>query len=69
MTLSRHFDIAMMLGFDWYPVETLYGHDTSYSTGRTAVNGRNAYTWADANAAVNQPQYVPSLLIGVSWGQ
>jgi hypothetical protein len=67
--LSPHWGIGLSLGFDWYPSATLYGHDTSYSTSGTIVNGRAGYTWTDANAAVNQPQYVPSLLIGVSWGQ
>jgi hypothetical protein len=66
-TLSRHFDIAMMLGFDWFPVETLYGHDTSYSSNGTAVNPTDQYTWTQANEAINQPQFVPSLLLGVSW--
>jgi hypothetical protein len=67
--LSPHWGIALSAGFDWYPSATLYGHDTSYSTNGTIVNGRNAYAWSDANAAVNQPQYVPSILIGVSWRQ
>ena len=67
--LSAHWGMAVSAGFDWYPSTTLYGHDTSYSTSGTVVNGNNAYTWADANAAVNQPQYVPSILIGVSWRQ
>jgi hypothetical protein len=67
--LSPHWGIAISAGFDWYPSATLYGHDTSYSTNGTIINGNNAYTWVDANAAVNQPQYVPSILIGVSWRQ
>jgi len=67
LPLSRHWGIALSVGFDWYPSATLYGHDTSYSTAGTIVNGRNAYTWADANAAVNQPQFVPSILIGAAW--
>jgi hypothetical protein len=67
--LSPHWGIALSAGFDWYPSATLYGHDTSYSTGGTTVNGKHAYTWSDANAAVNQPQYVPSILIGASWKQ
>jgi hypothetical protein len=67
--LSPHWGIALSAGFDWYPWATLYGHDTSYSTSGVTVNGRNGYAWTDANAAVNQPQYVPSILIGVSWRQ
>jgi len=67
--LSDHWGMAVSAGFDWYPSATLYGHDTSYSTSGTIVNGRSPYTWSDANAAVNQPQYVPSILIGVSWRQ
>jgi hypothetical protein len=67
--LSRHWGIALSAGFDWYPSATLYGHDTSYASDGTIVNGRNNYTWASANAAVNQPQFVPSILIGVAWRQ
>ena len=67
--LSPHWGIGISAGFDWYPSATLYGHDTSYSTGGLTVNGRSGYTLSDANAAVNQPQYVPSILIGVSWKQ
>jgi hypothetical protein len=67
--LSRHWGIAVSAGFDWYPSATLYGHDTSYASDGTIVNGRNNYTWASANAAVNQPQFVPSILIGVAWHQ
>jgi hypothetical protein len=67
--LSPHWGLAVSVGFDWYPAASLYGHDTSYSTGGTIVNGKHAYTWADANAAVNQPEFVPSLMIGVSWTQ
>jgi hypothetical protein len=33
------------------------------------VNGRANYTWASANEAVNQPQFVPSILVGVAWRQ
>jgi len=67
--LSPHWGIALSIGFDWYPSATLYGHDTSYSANGTVMNGKNAYTWTDANSAVNQPQYVPSILIGASWGE
>jgi hypothetical protein len=67
--VSRHWGIAISAGFDWYPSATLYGHDTSYSTGGAIVNGKHTYAWGDANAAVNQPQYVPSILVGVSWRQ
>jgi len=65
--LSRHWGLALSAGFDWYPSSTLYGHDTSYSSNGTIVNGRNDYTWTNADAAIGQPRFVPSILIGVSW--
>jgi hypothetical protein len=67
--VSRHWGIALSAGFDWYPSATLYGHDTSYASSGTIVNGRANYTWASANEAVNQPQFVPSILVGVAWRQ
>jgi hypothetical protein len=64
---SRHWGLALSAGFDWYPSSTLYGHDTTYSSGGTIVNGRNNYTWTTADAAVHQPRFVPSILVGVNW--
>jgi hypothetical protein len=64
---SSHWGLGMSLGFDWYPSSTLYGHDTTYASSGTIINGRNAYTWANADAAVGQPRFVPTVLIGVNW--
>ena len=45
---------------------SLYGHDASY-TSNNVNNGREDFTWSDADAAVNQPWLLPSLLVGMSW--
>lgn len=67
LPLSPRWCLAFSVGLDWFPVVTLYGHDTSYSSNGEIVNGRNGYTWADASAAVNRWSFLPSLLVGATW--
>jgi hypothetical protein len=45
-----------------------YGHDTSYSPDGVTVNGKHDYTYNDADAAINQPKFLPSLMVGISVG-
>ncbi|HVP65986.1 MAG TPA: hypothetical protein VMT17_01860 [Anaeromyxobacteraceae bacterium] len=67
--ISRHWSAGVSLGLDWYPVITFYGHDTTYSSTGYSVNPKAGYDFQAAYAAINQPHWVPSLLIGVSWNQ
>jgi len=71
LPVNKKLSLTAAIGLDWFPTQTLYGHDASYSSGnvnngRTDGNGV-PYTWADADRAVNQPWLLPSLLLGVSW--
>ena len=52
-------------GFDWYANAALSGHDSSYSPDGTSVSPVGDYTWQDANDAIHQPRFAPSVLIGM----
>lgn len=64
--------ISFQAGFDHYPAWTLTGHDATYSSSGSSVNARNnnaGYTYVsrDADRAINQPKFVPSVLLGVTY--
>ena len=65
--ISRNVSFVMSGGLDWYLSSTLTGHDTSYSPDGESVNGRNDYTFTDADEAVNQPKLHPVGMIGISY--
>ncbi len=64
--VGKRLSVTAALGLDWFPRQKLYGHDASY-TSNNVNNGREDFTWSDADAAVNQPWLLPSLLVGMSW--
>lgn len=71
LPINKKLSLTAAAGLDWFPTQTLYGHDASYSSdnvndGRTDGNGV-PYTWSSADRAVNQPWLLPNLLVGVSW--
>ncbi|MBK9515880.1 MAG: hypothetical protein IPO09_00750 [Anaeromyxobacter sp.] len=68
LAVNRRWSLTASLGLDWFPTQTVYGHDASYSS-NNVNNGRENFTWSDADRAVNQPWLLPSLLVGVSWRQ
>lgn len=65
--LNPRWSLAGAVGLDWFPRTKIYSHDTSYSSTGYIVNQHHAYGFGDADAAINQPKLVPSLLVGVSW--
>jgi hypothetical protein len=65
--MSAKIDLVLTAGLDYYKKSTLTGHDTSYSPNGETVNGRKDYTYADADKAIKQPQFVPRILIGVNY--
>jgi hypothetical protein len=72
LAMSRDWSLTVSVGFDHYPSWSLTGHDATYASSGTIVNGRDngagySYTTADADRAVNQPRFVPSVLLGVTW--
>jgi hypothetical protein len=66
--MSRIVSLTVSAGLDYFFAGTLYGHDTSYSPGGETVNGKHEYTFSDADAAINQPKWQPSLLLGITVG-
>lgn len=66
MPLTRKMYLVVAAGLNYFPPATLIGHDTSYSPNGEIVNGREDYTYRDADAAINQPRLEGTFLIGLS---
>ncbi len=67
-------NLEVNAGFDYFLPNTITGHDTSYSPDDENINGRNdnqngdiPFTFADADEAINQPKYMPQLMIGINY--
>jgi len=65
--MGKNVDFTVGVGFDEYFANTLQGHDTSYSPDGETVNGHHQYTYDDADAAINQPKFQPTAMIGISY--
>lgn len=68
LSLSQNLYLLFSAGADYYFSSELYGHDTSYSANGEIINGRNNYTFDDADNAINQPKLQPRLMIGMNYG-
>jgi hypothetical protein len=66
--MSKKVNFTVEAGFDYYFSSTLYGHDTSYSPDGVTVNGNHDYTYQDADTAINQPKFLPSVMLGITVG-
>lgn len=62
---NLHLVLSAML--DYYFDSGLSGHDTTYNPHGSDVNPRSGYTYSDADAAINQPELVPRLMVGVNY--
>jgi hypothetical protein len=72
--INEKLNFEVNLGFDYFLKNTLVGHDTSYRVDNENINPRNdnendnnAFTFEDADKAVNQPEYMPHISIGVNY--
>ena len=65
--ISDKMDLVFTTGVDYFSKSILNGHDTSYSPNGETVNGRNDYTFKDADKAINQPEFVPKFMLGMSY--
>lgn len=72
--INEKLNLEVNLGFDYFLNNTLKGHDTSYSPDDENINPRDdnqngnvEFTFEDADDAVNQPKYMPHLMIGVNY--
>jgi hypothetical protein len=59
-------EFMLTAGLDYYFSTTLEGHDTAYGPDGLVVNGRENFTFTEADAAVNQPKLQPIALVGIS---
>jgi hypothetical protein len=60
-------DFVLSGGADYYFEGSLQGHDTAYSPDGEHVNSRADYTFSDAQEAINQPNVIFRLMMGVSY--
>lgn len=65
--MGRNVDLVISVGADYFFPATLSGHDTSYGPDGEDVNPREGYDYDSADAAVNQPKFQPSILVGVGY--
>ncbi len=65
--MSPRFDLVFHLGIDYYFESTLTGHDTRYSPDGDDSNGRDGYTYDDADNAIAQPKIEPRLMLGFAY--
>jgi hypothetical protein len=70
--MNKKWDISFALGLDYFFDNTLTGHDTSYSPDGDDINSRNdnqngnvPFTYDDADEAINQPQFMPRIMVGL----
>ncbi|MCW8802991.1 MAG: hypothetical protein OQK57_01240 [Ignavibacteriaceae bacterium] len=66
--INQNLSFIISGAFDYFFDSEIGGHDTFYSPDGTDINGRNDYTYDDANQAINQPNYVVRLMVGLSFG-
>jgi len=60
-------EMLLSAGVDYYLDGEIFGHDTGYLPDGTDINGRDDYTYEDAENAVNGAGIEPRLLLGVRW--
>jgi hypothetical protein len=66
--MASRVGFTVKLGLEHYFASTLYGHDTTYGPDGVTISGRNNYTYADADEAINQPKFNIVGMLGVSFG-
>jgi len=73
--MTQNLNLVLAYGLDFYIPGTLTGHDTSYSPDNDNVNPARDnqnndvyFIYKDANRAIRQPEFMPHLMLGVSFG-
>lgn len=65
--MSPRVDLVLHLGADYYFESVLTGHDTQYSPDGDNTNGRDGYTYEDADNAIDQPKFEPRVMLGFAY--
>ena len=65
--LSPLVDMVVSVGADYYFRSTLSGHDTYYRPDGNDTHPIADYTYADADKAINQPDVLTRLMVGLAY--
>jgi len=65
--MGRSGMLVVGAGVDYFFESALRGHDTAYTPSGDDSNPRRGYTFEDADAAIDQPRWVPRLMVGYSY--
>jgi hypothetical protein len=65
--LSRVVDMVLSIGADYYFRSTLSGHDTYYRPDGNDTHPIADYTYAEADEAINQPDMLTRLMVGLAY--
>lgn len=72
--MVKNIEFVVEYGLDFYLPATLTGHDTSYSPDNDNVNAQNdnqnenvPFKYKDADKAINQPKFMPHIMIGLNF--
>jgi hypothetical protein len=65
--LGSNLDLVITAGADYYFSGTISGHDTAYSPDGENINPREDYTYEDADNSVNQPKFLPRVMVGFNY--
>lgn len=66
--ISQNLSFVISGAFDYFFDSEIGGHDTFYNPDGTDISGRLDYTYEDADEAIDQPNYVIRLMVGLSFG-
>lgn len=72
--MTEKLNLIFAFGIDYYFPSTLSGHDTKYSPDNDNVNPRKDnqngdiyFRYKDADKAINQPRFMPRIMLGVGF--
>jgi hypothetical protein len=60
-------DLTLSAGVDYFFSSMLKGHDTEYYPDNENVNPREDYKYDDADKAINQPDLLLNMMIGINY--
>jgi hypothetical protein len=72
--MLKNMEFVLDWGLDFYFPGTLTGHDTSYSPDNDNINPKNdnqnndaEFNYKDADKAINQPKFMPHIMLGLNF--
>lgn len=65
--VSRHLDMLVTAGADYYFRGTLSGHDTYYRPNGDDLHAKEDFTYRDADATIAQPNFNSRVMFGVAY--